>query len=114
MEISYPNDNGVLASGYTEVVARLGRSYATIEFALGEDGRYRYSVSLRYSYGGFGGPICADGKSFAEIREARNAGMEELLRRWHEPYSSDPQSVHDELRLMREQVEDQLRQPSLL
>jgi hypothetical protein len=39
--------------------------------------------------------------------------MEALLRRWPKPFPTDPSSVHDELRLMREQIESQLRQPSL-
>jgi hypothetical protein len=113
MEISTPNENGCLDIGCTEVVANLGRSSAEVNIALSEDGRYRYSVSVMYSYGGFGGPVTADGESFADIQAAKTAGMEELLRRWPKPFPTDPSSVHDELRLMREQIESQLRQPSL-
>jgi len=113
MQVSIPNVNGVLAPSHTEIVARQGRSYAAINLALAEDGRYRYAVSLSYSYGGFGGPICDDDEGYADVRSAKEAALAELLRRWHQPYPSDPQSVHDELRLMREQIERQLRQPTL-
>lgn len=52
MDISVPNANGVLPEGLHEVVARKNRSYAAINIALCEDGLYRMSVELRYSYGG--------------------------------------------------------------
>lgn len=113
MDISKPNAHGCLAVGCTEVVAMLGRSCAEVNIALDEDGRYRYSVSMMYGYGGFGGPITTDGDGFADIQAAKTAGMEELLRRWPRPFPTDPSSVHNELRLMREQIESQLQQPSL-
>ena len=113
MDISTPNENGCLAVGCTETVAQLGRSSAGVNVAMDDHGRYYYSVSVTYSYGGFGGPICADGESFADKQAAKTAGMEELLRRWPKPFPTDPSSVHDELRLMRGQLENELRQPSL-
>ena len=113
MDISTPNENGCLDVGCTEMVARLGRSSAEVNIALGEDGRYRYSVSVVYSYGGFGSPISAEDDGFADMQTSKTAGMEDLLRRWPKPFPTDPSSVHDELRLMREQIESLLRQPSL-
>jgi hypothetical protein len=113
MDISIPNEYGCLEVGCTEVVTKLGPSSAEVNIALSEDGRYRYSVSVKYSYGGFGGPVTADGESFADVQAARTAGMEELLHRWPKALPTDPSSVHDELRLMREQIESQLQQPSL-
>ena len=113
MDISIPNEHGCLKVGCTEVVARLGHSSAEVNIALSDDGRYRYSVSVMYSYGGFCGPVTADGDGFADIQAAKTAGMEELLRRWPKPFPTEPSSVHHELRLMREQIESQLRQPSL-
>jgi hypothetical protein len=113
MDISTPNENGCLAIGCIEGVAKLGRSSAQVNIALSEDGRYRYSVSVMYSYGGFGGPITADGDGYPNIHAATTAGTEELLRRWPRPFPTDPSSVHDELRLMREQIECRLTQPSL-
>ena len=113
MELSKPNQNGVLETGRREVVATYGRSYAAVELALCEDGLYRFSVELFYSYGGFCGPICHTAEGFATAAAARTAGLEKLLRKWHRPFASDPASVHEELRILREQVEGQLRQPSL-
>jgi hypothetical protein len=113
MEISIPNENGVVTDGHREIVASLGRAYAAIEIAHFEDGLYRFSTSLQYSYGGFGGPIFADDEGYATFALARIAGLEQLLQRWHKPFPSEPQSVHVELRIMREQIGAQLCQPTL-
>jgi hypothetical protein len=114
MEISTPDENGVLDSNAEEIVARHGRSYATVNIALCEDRLYRQSVSLTYSYGGFGGPICVEAHGYASFADARTAGMDELLRRWHTPFPSDPNSVHEELADMRQQIVSQLQQPKFL
>lgn len=113
MKISTPNENGVLPCSEQERVASHGRSYASIEYALWEDGLIRYSIHFQYSHGGFGGPISIDDDGYETKAAARIAGLEELLRRWHKPFPSEPQHIHDELRLMREQIESSLNQPSL-
>ena len=113
MRISKANENGVVETGLSEVVASHGRSYAAIKFALCEDGLYRFSTSLQYSHGGFSGPIGEDDDGFPTLAAAKAAGLEDLLRRWHKPFESEPESVHEELRIMRAQVEDHSRQPSL-
>ncbi len=113
MEVSKPNENGVLDTGHREIVASHGRANAAIEFALSEDAHYRFSVEMHYSYGGFSGPICITDIGYRVLAEARTAALEYLLKRWHEPQRSYPASVHDELRMLREQVEGQLCQPSL-
>lgn len=113
MQVSKPNHHGVLPEGHYEQVARHGRAFAAVSFALCEDGCYRYSVELHYSVGGFCGPITLDVQAFATLDAARTAALEELLRRWHKPFPSDPASVHEELRILRGQVEARLRQPSL-
>jgi hypothetical protein len=113
MQVSKPNQNGVLETGRREVVATYGRFYAAVELALCEDGLYRFSVELFYSYGGFCGPISDTAEGYATEGAARTAALEELLRKWHRPFPSDPASVHEELRVLREQVEGQLCQPSL-
>jgi hypothetical protein len=113
MEVSKPNQIGVLDTGRREVVATCGRFYAAVNFALSEDGHYRYSVELFYSYGGFCGPIFDTAEGFATEAEARTAALEELLRKWHRPFPSEPASVHEELRILRDQVQGQLSQPSL-
>jgi hypothetical protein len=113
MKVSFSNDCGVLEPGYHEIVASLGRTYAAVNIALREDGRFAYGLEMNYSHGGFAFPITADGESFSTKDAAREAGLGELLRRWHQPFASEPTSVHDELRDLREQVESHLRQPSL-
>jgi hypothetical protein len=114
MEISKPNENGVLPAGIHDVVARHHRAYAAVNIALCDDGLYRMGVEMLYSHGGFSGPISFHSTGYATTVAARAAGLEELLRRWHKAYPSDPQSVRDELRILREQVEAHLRQPTLL
>jgi hypothetical protein len=113
MDISRPNENGVLDKDAHEVVARHARCYAAINTAFCEDGLYRHSVELHYSYGGFSSPIYIESPGYPTLDAARTAGLEELLRHWHPPFPSEPQSVHDELADLREQIELQLRQPSL-
>jgi hypothetical protein len=113
MKVSRPNDCGVLEPGYREVVASRARAYAAVNIALREDGRFAYGLEMNYSHGGFAFPICVDGESFATKEAACEAALGELLRRWHQPFASEPASVHDELRDLREQVESRLSQPSL-
>jgi hypothetical protein len=114
MEISEANENGVYEDSHREIVAQYGRWFAAVDFAFCEDSLYRYGVSLAYSYGGFGGPIFASALGFASLSDARAHALEELLRRWHKPFPSEPRSVHDELRILREQIERALQQPSFL
>ncbi len=113
MELSHPSALGTYEPGFTETVATYGRWYAAIEVAQCEDGLYRFSTSMQYSYGGFCGPIFAASEGFPTIVVARTAALEDLLAHWHKPFPSEPESVHDELRIMREQIEASLRQPSL-
>lgn len=113
MEVSTPNANGVLSEGLHDVVARRNRAYAAVNIALCEDGLYRCSVEMQYSYGGFSGPISIDSAGHQTIDAARMAGLDELLRRWHTPFPSDPQSVHAELADLRAQVESRRVQTSL-
>lgn len=114
MQVSKPNQYGAMKADYEETVARHGdRFFARVNVALCEDGLYRFSTSMMYSYGGFGGPVFSDCPGFATIAAAIDAGLEDLLRCWHKPFPSEPQSVHDELNDMRQQIEARLRQPSL-
>jgi hypothetical protein len=114
MEISKPNRHGVLEVGHREIVASHGRSYAAVKVALCVDGQYRFGVQLTYSYGGFSGPISSNDEGYSTLAAARHAALEELLRCWHDPFPSEPATVHAELRAMRKQIENRLRQPSLL
>lgn len=114
MEISQPNEFGVMRPYHEEIVARHGeRYYAAVNVALCEDGLYRMSTSMMYSYGGFCGPVFMESEGFATLSAAIDAGLNDLLHRWHKPFPSEPQSVHDELDGMRQQIEARLRQPSL-
>ena len=112
MEISKLTDHDVYPATVTETVARQGRSFAEIRFALCDDGCYRFSLSLQYSYGGYGGPIFATVEPFASLDAARTAALEKLLADWPNHWW-DPASVHEELRRLRTQVEAKLTQPSL-
>lgn len=114
MKISNTNGNGVVESSEREIVATHGRSFASIEFALCEDGFIRCSVHFQYSHGGYGEPIIVDGERYTTKTDARTAGLEKLLRCWRKPFPSEPQCVHNELRLLREQIEACLHQPILL
>ena len=113
MEPSTKNEHGVYARTSVEAAARHGRSFAEIRFAYCDDGQYRFALSVQYSYGGYGGPISASGPSYSTLPEARAAALEALLARWPTWHSAEPAHVHEELRLMREQVASQLRQPTL-
>jgi len=114
MEISKPNEYGAMKAGYEEVIARHGeRCFAKVNVALCEDGLYRQSTSMMYSYGGFSGPVFMCTPGYGAIAEAIDAGLRELLRRWHRPFPSEPQSVHDELNDMQQQIEARIRQPTL-
>jgi hypothetical protein len=113
MDIAKPNEHGILQGGRHEIVARLRRAYAAVNIALCDDGLYRFSTELHYSYGGFCGPIRANEPGHPSLDAALNAGLEELLRKWRRPFPSDPASVHEELQSLREQLEAKLRQPTL-
>jgi hypothetical protein len=112
-EVCTTNEWGTLKGGTEEVVAQRGRSYAAIRVGLCEDGLYRMSTSLQYSYGGHGGPIFLSMPGYVSFAEARIAAMEELLRTWPKGNLHEPRSVLDELADLREQLAGQLRQPSL-
>ncbi|MCK6484506.1 MAG: hypothetical protein HUU22_02115 [Phycisphaerae bacterium] len=114
MQPSEPNDHGVLEPGHREFVATRGRAFAAVTIALCEDGLYRSGAELHYALGGFGFPITTHSPGYATLDAARMAGIECLLRAWHTPFPSDPDSVRAELSDMRSQIEDRLRQPSLL
>jgi hypothetical protein len=114
METTFANEHGVIELGCREVVATCGRSYAAIELALCEDGSYRFGLNLMYSHGGFGIPICVSATPYPSESAAREAALDELLRRWPTAWQCEPSSVHAELRAMRAQVEQCRCQPSFL
>jgi hypothetical protein len=107
-----PNEHGVYDAEITEELARRGRSYAAVRLCQCADGRYRYALDMSYSYGGFCGPIFADDDGFATSGEARESAIKDLLRRFPKA-ESEPQSVHDELREMKAQIERRFSQPTL-
>jgi hypothetical protein len=108
-----PNENGVYDAETTEELARCGRSYAAVRLCQCEDGRYRYALDMQYSYGGFCGPIFASGAGYATLRAAMEAATSEFLRRFPKAWASEPQSVHDELRELKAQIERRFSQPTL-
>ncbi|GIK23576.1 MAG: hypothetical protein BroJett005_29900 [Ignavibacteriota bacterium] len=113
MQPSKPNECGVLDAGLREVVATHGRSYAAIRIALCEDGLYRIGVEMHYAHGGFAFPVSIHAEGFATLDAGRTAALVLLLRSWHAPFPSEPESVRAELADMRAQVEARLRQPTL-
>lgn len=108
-----PNQNGVYPAEIIERLAEHGRSYAEIHIAQCDDGLYRYALEVQYSYGGFGGPITLQTEGLTNAEAARTLATEALLRRFPNGHAGDPQSVHDELQVMRAQLESCYRQPSL-
>jgi hypothetical protein len=108
-----PNENGVYDAETTEELARVGRSYVAVDLCQCEDGRYRYALDMQYSYGGFCGPIFGRGEGYASPREAVEAATRELLRRFPKAWASEPQSVHDELRELKAQIDQRFSQPTL-
>lgn len=107
------NEHGVYQAENIEEIARHERSYGIVEICHCEDGFYRYGVSLLYSYGGTASPITKNAKGYASYSAAKDAGGKELLQRFPTLWLSDPQSVHNELKIMREQIELYFRQPTL-
>lgn len=107
------NENGVYEPKIVEELARRGRSYASVEIAQCKDGLHRYALDVMYSYGGFGGPITDHGQGFGTSDAAKEAATQDLLRRFPKGHAGDPQSVHDELCDLKQQIEQGFRQPSL-
>ena len=107
------NKDGVYEPQIIEELARWGRSYARVEIAQCEDGLYRFSLDMSYSYGGFCGPITDRTLGFETAALAKDEATAVLLERFPKPWASEPQSVHDELRELKAQIEACLRQPML-
>lgn len=113
MEPSTRNEHGVYTKTTVEIVAQHDRSSAEIRLAYCDDGQYRFALSVHYSYGGFGAPVTDANGAWPSLTAARMAGLEALLARWPTAFTSEPGSVHEELRSMREQVASRLSQPTL-
>ena len=107
------NENGVYEPDTCDELARHGHSYAAVKICQCDDGLFRYALDLTYSYGGFGNPISHQSEGFPTRRAAKDAATEELLRRFPAPWASEPRSVHEELAVMKAQIEYTLNQPSL-
>ncbi|OJW20398.1 MAG: hypothetical protein BGO51_08075 [Rhodospirillales bacterium 69-11] len=107
-----PNENGCYAAEVIEELARLGCSYAAVKLCQCEDGLYRYALSLQYSYGGFGGPIFASSEGYATQREAVDAAIEELMVTFPKGLNH-PESMRNELRQLKAQIEQRFDQPTL-
>jgi hypothetical protein len=112
-EFPVPNEWGAISGGTEEIVARRGRSYASVCILMCTDGLYRQSTHLMYSYGGHGGPIFIQSPGYVSFADARVAGLEELIRKWPNGLLGEPASVLTELSVLREEIASQLRQPSL-
>ncbi len=113
MQSAKPNAYGVLEDGCLEVVARHGRAYAAIALMLCEDGLWRCGVDMRYAHGGSSVPASIHAQGWPTPEAARMAALERLLKAWHSPFPSDPETVRDQLAEMRQQIEARMRQPPL-
>jgi hypothetical protein len=108
------NDWGVYQPEQTEELYRRGNAVATFKLCqCDDDGLFRFSTSLNYSYGGYAGPICADDKGFESAALARDAAIAEVLAWLATDRYRDPQSARNELQAMRDALEEMMRQPSL-
>lgn len=107
------NENGVYEIEIVEELARRGRSYASVRIAQCDDGLFRFALDMMYSYGGFCGPITDHTLGFETAALAKDEATALLLERFPKPWASEPQSVHDELREMKAQIEARIRQPTL-
>jgi hypothetical protein len=108
-----PNENGVYEPDTCEELAQCDRSYAAIKICQCDDGLFRYALDVTYSYGGFSGPISDHCDGYTDYKLAKDTGLKELLHRFPKAWESDPQSVRDELRHMKAQLEQHFRQPTL-
>lgn len=113
MEISKPNEWGAMEASHAETVARYGRCSASADVALCEDGLYRQSASIMYSYIGHASPVFMSTSSYSTLAEAIDAGIDELLETWLGHHHWEPKSAQDELVALRQQIEARRRQPSL-
>ena len=113
MLLYHRNRRGWSEREITDELAKCGRSYAAVHLCQCEDGRYRYALDMIYSYGGFGGPISVQNEGYPTPREATDTAARELLRRFPTAWADEPQSVHDELRELKAQIEQRLSQPKL-
>jgi hypothetical protein len=104
MQVSHPNEHGVPPEGHCEIVASRGRSYASIRIAVCVDGQFRYGLDVMYSHGGFCSPICANSDGYPTLAAARTAAIEQMLRQWHTPFPSEPESIRVELPEIRREV----------
>jgi hypothetical protein len=68
---------------------------------------------MQYSYGGISGPIFTSQQGYSTCHEARVAALAKLFKKWHKLFPSEPESAHEDMRVVREQVESSLQQPSL-
>jgi hypothetical protein len=109
------NKFGSYAAEVKEELACVGQAFVTLRFChCAEDGLYRYSLSLRYSHGGFSGPISARDTGFATIQNAKAAAVSEILERLQRFHSNgDPEHAQKELRELKSQIEKSFREPSL-
>jgi hypothetical protein len=107
------NEHGINEADSIEEVARCGRSYVAVEICQCEDGLFRYGLDFMYSYGGFSNPISDGAEGFTSSSTAKDAGVKEILRRFPQYWPSEPQSVHDELRNIKAQIERNFCQLSL-
>jgi hypothetical protein len=108
-----PNEYGTYEPEAREELARYGRWYAQVKLSHCEDGLYRYGLDFMYGYGGLACPISDSSQGYATYNAAKDAGTQELLAHLPSPRTNEPQSAQDELRELREQIEQNHRQPSL-
>ncbi len=110
---SSPKAHGSYTDYESEIVAQHGRAFAKIRIAHCDDELFRFGIGVQYCYGGFGFPVCVNDSGFTTYREARLTALSRLSVRWPKAFPSDPIQAHEELKAMRDQLDQLNNQPTL-
>ena len=109
-----PNKHGVYEPEHTEEIARVKRSFASVDLAQCDDGLWRFSIDISWSVGGICGPITKRDPGHPSPELALGAGIEHLLERFPTAWASEAESIKAELASLRAQVVSRVQQPRLL
>jgi hypothetical protein len=108
------NEIGIYEAEFKEVIARHGRAYAEVRLCQCEDGLYRFSIAISYSFGGECGPIFDTSEGYPTFNAAKDAGVQKIIARIPaQSWAGDSPSCKQELKDLKTQAERYFIQPSL-